>query len=58
VRYSVLFDEFIEFEVGMSEVPIYDGIGKDVIVCWKMHDNFEANKTFWTDSNGLEMQDR
>jgi len=23
-----------------------------------MLDNFEANKTFWTDSNGLEMQDR
>ena len=23
-----------------------------------MHDNFEANKNFWTDSNGLEMQDR
>ncbi len=23
-----------------------------------MYDDFEANKTFWTDSNGLEMQER
>jgi hypothetical protein len=23
-----------------------------------MYDNFTANQTFWTDSNGLEMQER
>ena len=23
-----------------------------------MYDNFNANQTFWTDSNGLEMQER
>jgi hypothetical protein len=28
-----------------------------VTVNWHFHD-FEANKTFWTDSNGLEMQKR
>lgn len=27
-------------------------------VNWKFYDGFEAKKTFWTDSNGLEMQQR
>jgi hypothetical protein len=39
----------------MSEIPIKDGKGKDVTVNWRMFDGFEANRTFWTDSNGLEM---
>lgn len=25
---------------------------------WKMFDDFDINKQFWTDSNGLEMQER
>jgi hypothetical protein len=56
VRYSPLFDELIEFDVGLSEVPIDDQVSKDITVNWKMFDGFEANRTFWTDSNGLEMQ--
>jgi len=48
----------IEFEVELSEIPIKDKWGKDVTVNWRMFDGFEANKTFWTDSNGLEMQKR
>ena len=55
VRWSLKFDEVLEFEVGISEIPIDDHIGKNVIVTWKVFDDFEANKTFWTDSNGLEM---
>lgn len=35
-----------------------DKQGKDVTVNWHMHDEFNANNTFWTDSNGLEMQER
>jgi hypothetical protein len=58
VRWSPLFDEFIEFEVSLSEIPIGDYQGKDVIVNWKMFDDFNTNSTFWTDSNGLEMQER
>ena len=58
VRSSPIFDEFIEFEVSLSEIPFDHGVGKNVIVNWKMFDGFEANKTFWTDSNGLEMQER
>jgi len=53
-----MFDEIMEYEVELSEIPIKDGFGKDVIVQWKMFDEFEMNKTFWTDSNGLEMQER
>lgn len=58
VRFSERFDELIEFEVELSEVPINDNKGKDVMVNFKMFDGFEANKTFWTDSNALEMQER
>jgi hypothetical protein len=52
----MLFDEFLEFDVNLAEVPIEDYQGKDVIVNWKMFDNFDASSTFFTDSNGLEMQ--
>ena len=55
VRWSLKFDEVLEFEVGISEIPIDDHVRKNVIVTWKVFDDFEANKTFWTDSNGLEM---
>ena len=55
VRFSQLFDEFIEYEVELSEVQIEDGLGKDVTINWKMFDDFEMNNQFWTDSNGLEM---
>ena len=58
VRHSERFNEFIEFDVELSEVPIKDGKGKDVTVNWKMFDGFNANNTFYTDSNGLEMQER
>jgi hypothetical protein len=55
VRFSELFDEFIEYEVELSEIPMKDGFGKDVTINWKMFDDFDMNKNFWTDSNGLEM---
>jgi len=59
VRFSETFQEIIEFEVELNPVPVHDDLqGKDVIVTWKMFDGFNANKTFWTDSNGLEMQER
>ena len=47
----------VEFEVELSEIPINDGKGKDVTVNWRLY-HFNANNTFWTDSNGLEMQER
>ena len=58
VRFSERFDELIEFEVELSEIPIIDNKGKDVMVNFRMLDGFNANKTFWTDSNALEMQER
>jgi len=59
VRFSDTFQDVIEFEVELAPVPVHvDRTGKDVIVTWKMYDGFNANKTFWTDSNGLEMQER
>jgi len=58
VRFSERFEEFIEYEVELSEIPVKDGLGKDVTVNWKMFDDFDINKQFWTDSNGLEMQER
>jgi hypothetical protein len=58
VRFSETFKEIIEFDVELNAVPVQDDQGKDVIVTWKMYDAFDAKKTFWTDSNGLEMQER
>lgn len=56
VRKSDLLEEFIEFDVQMTEIPIeVDNLGKDVIVNWRMYNGFTANKTFWTDSNALFM---
>ena len=58
MRFSERFDQFIEFEVELAEVPIKDSRGKDVTVNFRMFDNFDSNGTFFTDSNGLEMQER
>ena len=55
VRYAPLINELIEFQVELGPVPIDDEKSKDIIVIWKMYDDFDANGTFWTDSNGLEM---
>jgi hypothetical protein len=41
VRYSERFDDFIEFDVELSEIPISDNIGKDVAVNFKMFDGFD-----------------
>lgn len=56
-RYSKFFDDVIEFEVELNEIPIGtpEDQGKDVTVNWKIFDDFKMNKTFYTDSNGLEM---
>ena len=58
VRNSKLFNDFIEIEVEMNSVNVDDNQGKDVTVNFRMYDGFDTNNTFWTDSNGLEMQKR
>lgn len=58
VRYSELFNEMIEFDLELNPIPIADGRGKDVTVNFKMFNGFDAKGLFWTDSNGLEMQER
>jgi hypothetical protein len=47
----------IGFEFELNGIGIDDGIGKDVMINWKF-DDFEDGQKFWTDSNGLEMQER
>jgi len=59
IRFSHEFEEIIDFDVEINNVPMHiDHHGKDVIVQFKMYDGFNANKTFWTDTNGLEMLER
>lgn len=58
IRNSPYLNEFVEFEVELNPTNVEDSQGKDVTVNWKMLDGFDANKTFWTDANGLEMQKR
>ena len=58
VKFFPGFSESIEFDVELDGVSVMrDNQGKDVTVNW-IFDNFTANSTFWTDSNGLEMQER
>ena len=54
VRFSEYFDNLIQIDVELNGIDIEDNKGKDVTVNWHFED-FEANNTFWTDSNGLEM---
>lgn len=49
-------DSHIEFEFQTSEVPIKDGIGKEVIT--RFSTNVASNGYFYTDSNGREFQQR
>jgi len=51
--------ETVEFEVQLNQVPVdYDTkIGKEVICKWQI-EGFDNEGTFYTDSNGLEMQKR
>lgn len=58
VRYSPVFQDLVEFEVELAPIPILDEIGKDITVNFKFFDSFDPNATFFTDSNGLEMQQR
>lgn len=58
MRFSEKFDGFVEFDVELSEIPMKDNFGKDITVNFKLFDGFDSNKTFFTDSNGLEMQER
>jgi hypothetical protein len=50
--------ELIEFTVELNTVPIDDRKSKDITVNWKMYNGFTANRTFWTDSNALQMIER
>jgi hypothetical protein len=47
----------LEWEVQLHGIPIADYQGKEVVVNFEMVD-FDNENTFYTDSNGLEMQKR
>jgi hypothetical protein len=49
-------DSFVEFEFQTSEVPIADGIGKEVIT--RFSTGIKSNGYVYTDSNGREFQTR
>jgi len=48
---------FVRFDVDMDSLPQEKNKGYEVIVEFSV-DEFRNNQTFWTDSNGLEMQKR
>ena len=57
---NVMIDEelrSIKFDVDLDSLPVLEFDGYEVVAKWKV-DNFDNNKTFYTDSNGLEMQKR
>jgi len=47
----------LEWEVQLHGIPVDDFKGKEVVVNFEMVD-FDNENTFYTDSNGLEMQKR
>lgn len=57
VSFSPYFSDLIQFDLELNGISIYDGWGKELTINWKFYD-FEDGDTFWTDSNGLEMQRR
>ena len=51
----------VEWEVQLHGIPVTDSddLGKEVVVTWSMlGEDFNSENTFYTDSNGLEMQTR
>lgn len=59
VKFYPEFSDLVEFVVELNGIPVDgDKKGKDVTVNWRLGDEFDSNSTFWTDSNGLEMQER
>ena len=52
-----LIDELVEVAVEANGINIDDGTGKDLVVNFHF-EGMDANRTFYTDSNGLEMQKR
>lgn len=47
----------VKFDVDLDSLPVLEYDGYEVIAKWQV-DNFDNNQTFYTDSNGLEMQKR
>ena len=54
MRFSDFFEEILEFEVDTEDQEESKN-EKFTTVSWKLYDGFEANRTFYTDLNGLEM---
>ena len=46
-----------ELETFLDSISIADGFGKEVVIEFKVKD-IDNNGTFYTDSNGMEMQKR
>jgi len=44
--------------VELNPVPIDDAKSKDITVNWKLFSDFKVGKKLWTDSCGLEMEER
>jgi hypothetical protein len=58
IRFSPFVPELIEFVVELNSIPVNDEKGKDVTVNWKMFNGWDAQRSFWTDSGSLEMEER
>ena len=47
--------ELIEFDVELAPLSIEDKLSKNIIVSWRMYNDFDAGRKFWTDANSLAM---
>lgn len=46
-------EEFVEFDWVVGPIPVYDGVGREVIS--RFETNLKNNKVFYTDANGRQM---
>jgi len=49
-------EAFVEFEYHVGDIPINDGVGKELIIRYQT--NVASASTYYTDSNGREFQTR
>lgn len=49
-------ENVVELETFIDSIPVSDGIGKEIVL--HVNTNLTNNQTFYTDSNGLELQKR
>lgn len=60
MRFGPKLNDLVEFDVRLNSLPVdyKSGAGEDVMVSWKLLDDFSHDGIVYTDSNEGPMQER